>query len=180
MSSRRNHYEQAFEAYLSHRGTPFVAVEDVKHFAKERTGTKAFDYIVYPPDGRACLVDVKGRKAGRASPDGDCRQGNWVTRADVRDLVTWQSVFGEDFQAVFVFAYWLAWGTDAKSGPEAAFGGSLFRFAGRRYSYWLVPVCDYDKRQTRRSKRWDTVSVPTKEFREISRPLETAWSAAPC
>lgn len=180
VTARRSHYELAFESYLDHRGTPYVGVEDVRHFTKEYTGTKAFDYIVYPAGCKACLVDVKGRKSTIRAAGSDCRQRNWVTRDDVTGLLTWQEVFGPDFVATFVFAYWLAnWQPPLAAGPEAV-TPSCFSFAGRRYSFWVVSVADYSKQKKRLSTRWDTVSVPSEGFRRISRPLETSWPAAPC
>ena len=179
MTVRRSHYELAFETFLDQRGTPYVAVEDVRHFARKRTGTKAFDYIVYPASGRACLVDVKGRKS-TSSPGADCRQKNWVTRSDVSGLLIWQEVFSREYAAVFVFAYWLAGragGAGRKGGDR---DGSIFCFAGRRYDFWVVSVEEYAKHQKRLSKSWNTVSIPREVFRKISKRLETTWPAAPC
>ncbi len=180
MTVRRTHYELAFETYLDRRGNPYVAVEDVRHFAKKRTGTKAFDYIVYPPGGKACLVDVKGRKFTARSAGADCRQRNWVTRSDVSGLLTWQEVFGSDYVAMFVFAYWLARreGRGGKGKGEGETEG--FSFAGRRYSFWLVSVAEYAGHQKKLSKSWNTVSIPGAVFKRISKPLETSWPAAPC
>ena len=181
MTIRRSHYEHAFEAYLDRRGTPYVAVDDVRHFTKKRTGTKAFDYIVYPPVGPACLVDVKGRKSSAPSSRIDCRPKNWVTRRDVSGLLTWQEVFGPDYVAMFVFSYWLA-GQGAPSPRKGGEDGPTpsFCFAGRRYSFWLAPVADYAQHHKRLSKSWDTVSVPSEVFRQISRHLEAGWPEAPC
>ena len=180
MSVRRTHYELAFESYLDRRGTPCVAIEDVKHIAKGRAGAKIFDYIVYPSGGPPCLVDVKGRKSSSGGAKGDCRQRTWVTRADLEGLAAWQEVFGEDYRTAFVFAYWLVGdpGPSVEAGPERA--AEVWSFAGRRYSYWLVPAAEYAKHQRPLSKRWDTVSVPREVFRRISRRLETSWPAAPC
>ncbi|MCG8404613.1 MAG: HYExAFE family protein [Phycisphaerales bacterium] len=180
MAMRQSHYELAFEAYLSRRGTPCVVVEDVKHLAKPKTGAKIFDYIVYPPGETACIVDVKGRKSTRKSEKSDCRQKTWVTRADVEGLQAWQRVFGRDYLAMFVFAYWLA--EDSQSSEETGGGAEprTFAYAGRHYSFWLVPVAEYSMHQKRLSKSWDTVSIPREVFRSISRRLESSWPAAPC
>lgn len=180
MTVRRSHYELAFEAYLDRRGTAYVAVEDVRHFAKRRTGAKAFDYIVYPPGGAACLVDVKGRKTTTKSAEADCRQKNWVTRSDVSGLLTWQEVFGSDYVAMFVFAYWLAGREGASAGKGSGPASPSFCLAGRRYSFWLVSVAEYAKYQKRLSKSWNTVSIPRDVFRSISKRLEPSWPAAPC
>lgn len=176
MSIRRSHYELTFEAYLARRGTPCVAIEDVKHAAKAQAGAKLFDYIVYPPDGRACLVDVKGRKVVRSAAEGDVRQKTWVTRADLDGLHAWQEVFGPDYVATFAFVYWIT-GEEPLFPPE---GEETFVFAGRRYSFWLATLDDYVAHHKRRSAKWDTVWVPAEAFRSISRRLEALWPAAPC
>ena len=178
MSDRRSHYEIAFERYLDLRGTPYVAVEDVRRHAKGRLGTKSFDYIVYPPAGRACLVDVKGRKSVSAKDLSDCRQKNWVTRADVDDLQQWEKLFGPEFVGVFAFGYWLA---DPPGRERLPFADEdVFVLAGRRYSFWLVEVEAYARHHKQLSRRWDTVSIPRGIFSKISRRLEACWPAAPC
>ena len=181
MISRRSHYELAFEAFLNRRGTPFVAVEDVRHFVKGRIGLKAFDYIVYPATGPACLVDVKGRKCPGLVADGECRQKTWVTRADITGLLAWQSLFGSGYVATFVFAYWLA-GSAAAGDTESShrLRGPVLSLAGRRYSFWLVSAAEYADHQKCLSRSWDTVSVPRDVFRAISRPLANIWPASPC
>lgn len=179
MMVRRSHYEMAFEAYLNRRGVAYVAVEDVRHFVKGGLGCKAFDYIVYPTGGPACLVDVKGRKSTTAAA-GECRQKTWVTRADVNGLLAWENLFGQGFVGAFVFAYWLAGGEPTKDGGEGTVRRPNFVFAGRRYSFWLVPVAEYATHQKRLSKSWDTVAVPREVFRTITRPLGAVWASAPC
>lgn len=182
MGERRSHYELAFEALLNRRGTPFVAVEEVRHFVKGRLGAKAFDYIVYPAGGMPCLVDVKGRKLSATSARDDARSNNWITRGDLEGMETWQEAFGREYVTAFVFAFWLA-GDDAVGG-EGASNESVPRnvvsFAGRRYSFWIVRLSDYAQHQKQRSKKWDTVNIPTADFRRISTRLQTAWPAAPC
>jgi hypothetical protein len=181
MSSRRSHYELAFEAYLDRRGIAYVAVEEVRRFGAKDTGVKAFDYIVYPTGSKACLVDLKGRKSPISVPAKECRQKNWVTRADITGLLSWEQVFGPEYEAVFVFSYWLAAGkVSAVASAERQGDGDRFSFAGRPYSFWLVPVSAYSARAKRLSVRWDTVSVPREVFRQMSRPLAGAWPAAPC
>ena len=200
MKTRRSHYELAFEAFLDHRGTAYVPVEDVTAFLRSRAGAKAFDYIVYPPGQAAWLVDVNGRKSSMsAEGTTECRQKTWVTRGDLEGLLAWQRAFGEEFVAGFVFVYWLAGfesiaamsatgraavRTDADEAAGCRHGGSersnLFKLAGRSYRFWLVGIDDYRQHQKRLSVRWDTISVPRDAFREISRPVESTWPAAPC
>lgn len=178
MKVRRSHYELAFEAYMDRRGTPYVAVEEVRHLVKGRTGAKAFDYVVYPSVGPACLVDVKGRKFPQRSLNSDCRQKNWVTRSDVEGLLTWEKLFGEGYEGNFVFTYWLA--EEQGGSPPLFEDDDVLRFSGRRYRFWLAPVREYAKYHKRLSKSWDTVSIPKDQFLKMSRSLETVWPAAPC
>ena len=175
----RSHYELSFEALLNHRGTPYVSVEEVRRNMPGRVGIKSFDYIVYPPAGRACLVDVKGRKSP-VGPNCRGRLKNWVTQADVVGMGEWQSIFGSDFQAVFVFAYWLAptsAAQDAGLEPELPAG---WQFAGRSYAHFLIPLDFYARHARLLSKRWQTVSIPNERFAEAAIPLNEAWEAAPC
>lgn len=171
MSPRRTHYEMAFERYLDQRATPYVAVEDVRHVSSGRLGTKAFDYIVYPPGERAYLVEVKGRKSRLGRDATECRHKSWVSRADVDGLREWQRLFGPQFGTAFVFVYWLAgW-------PRDAYPDGL-TFVGRRYAFFVVDVPAYAAHQKPLSSRWQTVSVPVGVFRSISRPLDEAWPVA--
>lgn len=182
MAERRSHYELAFEALLNRRGTPFVAVEDVRHCIKGRLGAKTFDYVVYPSGGPAYLVDVKGRKLSAGVERPDARSNNWITRADLEGMQIWQEVFGKDYVTSIVFAFWLAGDEEAgdtSKSPLAA-GRSVVAFAGRRYSFWLVRLVDYARHQKQRSKKWDTITIPTEDFRRISTRLQAVWPAAPC
>lgn len=177
MIARRSHYEIAFERYLDLRGTPYVPVEDIRRRLRGSIGAKSFDYIVYPPGGPACLVDVKGRKTSHLADDGDCRQKTWVTRADASDLSEWQRIFGAGFVGMFAFGYWIA---DPRASDMLKTRGDVFDFGGRLYSFWLVAVDDYARHQKQLSKSWETVSIPRSVFQRISRRLESCWSAAPC
>lgn len=175
----RSHYELSFEALLNHRGTPFVSVEEVRRNVPGRVGIKSFDYIVYPPAGRACLVDVKGRK----TPVGPACRGrlkNWVTEADVAGLGEWQAIFGSDFQAVFVFAYWLAPTAAAQAGSPESDLPDGWHFAGRAYHHYVIPLDSYARHAQPLSKRWQTVAIPRERFIESAVRLADAWAAAPC
>jgi hypothetical protein len=172
---RRSHYELAFEALLNRRGTPFVSVEDVRRRVPGRTGIKCFDYVVYSPAGPACLVDVKGRKAVRMR-DGSWRLKNWVTRADLDGLAEWLGVFGDGFDAAFVFAYWLEAAADNRNDDS----DEKFILAGRLYEFRVIRLADYQGQERCISRRWETVAIPDLVFRSVSRPLEQYWVSAPC
>ncbi len=179
MTTRRSHYEMAFEAYLTRRGVAFTSVEDARPHVPGRLGLKTFDYIVYPSGGPPCLVDVKGRKSRLGTGSTDCRQKTWVTRADIEGLQAWEGVFGHEYRAMFAFAYWLA---DAPAGGDADWPEDWihFAFAGRCYSFWLVTLEDYLTGVSPLSQSWQTVAVPRTVFRSVSRPLPRIWPAAPC
>ena len=179
MKTRRSHYEMAFEAYLDQRGTPYVMIEDVRHFVKGRLGAKAFDYIVYPPGRRPCLVDVKGRKINAAPSEPDARSKNWVTRGDLEGLRAWQEVFGPEYEAMFVFGFWLAGGRGLEAQQPSLFG-PVTSLAGRIYSFWRVNLTDYARLSKLLSRRWDTLTIPTEDFRRLSERIDQAWPAAPC
>ena len=174
--NRRSHYEMAFERYLDERGTPYVPVEAVANHAHRQTAAKAFDYIVYPPGGRACLIEVKGRKAASKQAVQECRGNNWTTIEDVRGLITWKDVFGPDYDAAFVFGYWLA----SISVSESHKGPLDVRLAGRAYRFYLVPAEDDARHQKIRSRKWRTISIPTERFVQVTRPLSDCWPMAPC
>lgn len=179
MNTRRSHYEMAFESWLDQRGTPYVMLEDVRHFVKGRLGAKAFDYIVYPPGAKPCLVDVKGRKINATPSDPDARSKNWVTRADLDGLAAWQEVFGDEYEANFVFGFWLSGGRGVESAQPGLFG-PVTALAGRFYSFWRVRLSDYAGRSKLLSRRWDTLNIPTEDFKRISERIDQAWPAAPC
>jgi len=182
MGIRRSHYEIAFEACLNQRGTPFVAIEDVRYSVKGRLGAKVFDYIVYPAGGLPCLIDVKGRKVNsrqsdnRAEADSDLP--NWVTRGDLEGLQCWQEAFGADYAAGFVFAYWRV-GADGPAGQSSRRREGI-TVAGRTYTFHLALLAEYREHQRIRSPRWDTINIPANVFRRILQPIEKVWPAAPC
>jgi hypothetical protein len=169
-TTRRSHYENAFEHYLTARGVPFVAVSDVKRAVPGRLGIKAFDYIVYPASQPPCLIDVKGRKFARATGRVRRRWESWVTQADVDGLVRWREIFGEDFTAAFVFGYWLSNVAAPPDGPE------YHTLAGRLYGFWGVELENYRRFAKVRSVRWKTLDLPVEQFIRLAWPL-TRWDA---
>lgn len=165
VATRRSHYENAFEDYLTRHRVPYVAISDVRAAVPGRLGVKAFDYIVYPNGRPPCLVDVKGRKSvagpGRAARKWD----SWVTQGDVDGMTRWRELFGPDFSAAFVFGYWMdADGRNAE--PEQ------HTLVGRLYSFWCVEVPDYAGHSKVRSVRWKTVDLPSEQF------IRLAWPAS--
>ena len=135
------HYENAFESYLQARSMRYVRLDQVRKAVFSGSGIKSFDFIVYPEGGnRHLLVDVKGRKMPFEAYQKGVGTESWVTVDDVEGLKGWEEVFGEDYQAVFVFAYWLVRGGDGQEAGEPGLGWfeDLFSFAGRDYVFWVV------------------------------------------
>lgn len=179
MAQRRFHYEQAFEHYLRANRVPYVAVDEAKKAllpaagAREATNAsiKSFDFVIYTPD-RNLLIDVKGRmfgvskgQSGFGASVSNRRYESWVTQDDVDGLRYWQTLFGDDFEAIFVFAYCLR-----QQPPDALFE-EVFTHGGRWYALREVCLIDYCREMVPRSSSWATVHVPGETFARISRPF---------
>jgi len=166
MANRDNHYEAAFEAYLRSRQVPYVAVDEAKRsLASDGRSIKNLDFIVASASGVSWLVDVKGRRF----PSGEDQHyywKNWSTSDDVESLRRWEALFGEQFVGLFVFAYNIV-GDRAPLSAER-----LFEFRGALYGFVAVRLADYASAARPISPAWDTVAVPTAEFRRLARPVD--------
>lgn len=166
MANRDNHYEAAFEQYLRSRRVPYVAVDEAKRsLLSNGASIKSLDFIVSSPGETTWLVDVKGRRF----PSGDEQKQywkNWSTRDDLQSLAQWEELFGEGFCSLFVFAYDIL----GDRAPLAA--EQLFEHRGNLYGFVAVRLSDYAAHARRISPSWDTVAMPTAEFRRLARPME--------
>jgi hypothetical protein len=166
MANRDNHYEAAFEAYLRSRGVPYVAVDEAKRSVfSDGASIKSLDFIVSSPSGATWLVDVKGRRFP-AGEDQKQYWKNWSTRDDLDSLAQWERLFGETFRGLFVFAY------DVLGDRAPLPAEQLFEFRGSLYGFVAVRLADYADSAHQISPRWDTVAMPTADFRRVARPLE--------
>jgi hypothetical protein len=165
MASRSLHYEAAFEAFLHGRGIPYVSVDEAKRALFANTRLKSFGFVVYSKSGPNLLVDIKGRSHRKRGRSSKRSFDSWTTEQDVADLVEWEQVFGEGFKAVLAFVYWL----DA---PRVVEKG-MFQHRDRWYLLMGIDLAEYRNRMRRRSAKWETVSLPVKDFRSLARPLET-------
>lgn len=169
MAHRSIHYEAAFEDYLRARGCPYVAVDETKKAIFGAATIKSFDFLVYSESGPNLLVDVKGRKF----PDGIAgkKRGasraweNWITDQDADGLTQWEKIFGGDFKAVLVFAYWL------QGPPQRAPFQDVHLFRGKHYAFVGIPLADYLSASRRRSEKWGTINVPSAEFARSARDI---------
>jgi hypothetical protein len=162
MAHRNIHYEAAFEDYLRSKGVPYVAVDEAKKAIFAGASVKSFDFLVYSASGPNLLVDVKGRKFPDSTPGGKARASraweNWITRQDIEGLQEWQKVFGPDFRAMLVFAYWL------QGPPQRCPFADVHLFRQKHYAFVAVPLVDYLGSARPRSAKWQTMSVPSAVF----------------
>lgn len=165
MANRDNHYEAAFEEFLRRSGVPYVAVDEAKRsLMSDGASIKSLDFIVSAPRQTTWLVDVKGRRF----PSGDVQKQywkNWSTRDDLRSLAQWESLFGQNFRGLFVFAY------DVLGDRAPLPAEELFEFRGSLYGFIAVPLLDYAGHARPISPKWDTWAMPATEFRRFARPL---------
>jgi hypothetical protein len=166
MAQRRFHYDLAFEHYLRANAIPYVAVDEAKRALsgpkRSPHKLKNFDFVVYSKGDANLLIDVKGRK--HSGKTGRSMQ-NWVTEDDVHCLRQWSGIFGDGFNAAFVFLYWCD-----HQPPDALFH-EIFEFGARWYAVLAVRLGDYEKHMRPRSAKWKTVAIPTKAFDQHARPL---------
>jgi len=166
MANRDNHYEAAFEEYLRSRGVPYVAVDEARRsLLADGDSIKSLDFIVSAPGEITWLVDVKGRRF----PSGEEQKQywkNWSTRDDLRSLAQWEALFGENFCALFVFAYNIV-GQRAPLAPE-----QLFEHRGGLYAFLGIRLSEYAAYSHPISPSWDTVAMATADFRRLARPME--------
>jgi len=167
MAQRHIHYEAAFEDYVRSHGWPYVPVDEHRKAIFAGARVKSFDFIVYPPGEKAWLVDVKGRKFPYEGKGGRRFWENWVTRDDLAGLRSWESVFGDRFEPVLVFAYWLL--CASTDDPTT----SVHVFRNECYAFLAISAREYEANARRRSPKWDTVTVPRAAFRRLVTAVET-------
>jgi hypothetical protein len=165
MANRDNHYEAAFEAYLREHGVPYIAVDEARRSVMaDGQSIKSLDFIVASPGETTWLVDVKGRRF----PSGDETKQywkNWSPREDLASLARWEELFGASFRALFVFAYNIV-GDRAPLPAE-----QLFEHRGALYGFVAIELAEYADLCHPISPSWDTVAMPTAEFRRLARPI---------
>jgi hypothetical protein len=179
MTKRDNHYEAAFEAYLRARTIPYVAVDETRRSLTISANSdladptqqtlKSLDFIVSPLSlsGQrlgSWLVDVKGRRF----PTGSSKQywKNWSTADELRSLAHWESLFAGQFQSLLVFAYNVV-GDQAPLPAE-----QLFEFRGGLYGFLGIRLDHYAGWSKVLSPKWQTVTIPAKQFRALARPCD--------
>ena len=170
MSQTGTHYELAFESFLQRNGLAYVAVDQARKAVFSGVSLKSFDFIVYPRQGRKMLVDVKGRKLSWPTYSNGRLGQCWTTTDDIDSMRDWEQVFGCDYQAVFVFAYWLY----DKAMPTAPIEPipNIYYFQQRSYHFITADLSAYKLTMKPRSPKWKTVYVPAKPFKSITQPFD--------
>jgi hypothetical protein len=96
----RNHYERAFESWLSCSNIQYIVIDERKRSALGRAKLKSFDFLLYPSNGQIIIAEVKGRAFKGTSFARLAGFECWVTADDVDSLAKWQQVFGAGHTAV--------------------------------------------------------------------------------
>jgi hypothetical protein len=157
-----NNYERAFESWLRDNRIQYVSVDEQKRATFAHSRIKSFDFLLYPPNGRIIIAEVKGRTFKGTSLAKLTGLECWVTTEDIDGLTGWQKVFGPDHQAIFVFAYKI-------ENVDVDFDGrDFYDFARNRYLFFCVRLDDYRKFMKRRSPKWQTVTLPADKFRKCA------------
>jgi hypothetical protein len=163
---RHNHYEAAFADFLREHRVCHVAVDESRRSFLGEELVKSVDFIVTSEGGK-WVIDVKGRRYPGGPANHPRRVWeNWTTRADVQCSQQWAKRFGEDFQALFVFAYLL---TSAEVSPKEE--DTYWVWHGSGYLLRAIPVAVYAQQMRQRSPKWDTVCIPQAKFLALSQPL---------
>jgi hypothetical protein len=118
-------------------------------------------------------VDVKGRRFPSGDDVSRHYWKNWSTRDDLKSLAHWEALFGENFRGLFVFAYHIL--RDRAPLPAE----QLFEHRGELYGFVAVTLADYVAGCHQISPRWDTVAMPTDQFRQLARPMEDFLFSSP-
>ncbi len=159
------HYEAAFEDYIRSRGWPYLPVDEHKKAIFAGARIKSFDFLVYRPGKKPWLVDIKGRKFPYDGKGSKRYWENWVTRDDLEGLQKWEGVFGQDFETGLVFVYWLVGPSDREPSTD------IHVFRNECYAFLWISALDYAAHARQRSPKWDTLTVPSRTFRRLVRPL---------
>jgi len=160
-----NHYERAFEGWLIDNHIEYVTIDEHKRATLGQSDIKSFDFLLYLPDGKIIIAEVKGRTFKGTSLAKLAHLECWVTAEDIEGLVKWQQIFGEGHQAIFVFAYKI-------ENIDVDFDGrDVYDFDANRYLFFCVKLDDYRRFMVRRSPKWRTVTLPADKFRQYATQL---------
>ena len=161
-----NHYERAFESWLVDNRIKYVRADEYKNTKSGKSKIKSFDFLVYPPNQKTIIAEVKGRRFKGSSFENLKGFECWVTAEDVDGLSAWQQIYGEGHSAVFVFTYRI------ESVDVDYDGRAVYVFEGGRYVFFAVRLGDYRKFMRRRSGKWKTITLPADKFRRCALQMQ--------
>jgi hypothetical protein len=166
---RHNHYEAAFAAFLRDRRVCHVAVDETRRSYEEGDASiKSVDFVVQGKLGERYVVDVKGRRFPGGTKEQPKRTWEcWATRQDVIDARRWAAQFGANYQALFVFSYYIV-----SAQMPAHNRDTLWSWQDKHYILRAVPVNEYAQAMRVRSNKWGTVYLQTADFHRLVRPLQ--------
>ena len=160
-----SHYERAFERWVRDRRTPCLPVRQVRRASDSDGPIKSFDFLVHAGDNHY-IVDVKGRRFPQVSKGRETWWENWVHLADVEGLLAWETHFGDGYTSLLVYCYWL------QVPPSGETVRKTITIDGRDYLLVGVPVRTFAENCRRRSARWKALSIPSRKFTSLIRPIE--------
>ena len=91
---------------------------------------------------------------------------NWSPNEDLDSLMRWEGLFGDRFRGLFVFAY------DVLGDRSPLPAEQLFEHRGKLYGFVAVRLSDYAAGARCISPSWDTVALPSADFRRLATPLD--------
>jgi hypothetical protein len=165
-----NHYEKAFENWLIDNRIDYVSAADQHKPVFEQSSLKSFDFLLCPATGKKIIAEVKGRHFKGTTLAGLARLECWVTTDDVDGLADWQKTLGQDYDAIFIFAY------KAQNIDVDFDGRDIFDFNDGRYLFLAVRLADYIKYMKQRSPKWKTVTLPAENFRLCATPVKQLFA----
>ncbi|MBN2020930.1 MAG: HYExAFE family protein [Sedimentisphaerales bacterium] len=169
--SAPNHYERAFENWLIENQVEYVPAAEQHKPVYEQSNLKSFDFLLCPASGKKIIAEVKGRRFKGTTFAGLSRLECWVTTEDVDGLAAWQKILGEDYDAMFFFAY-------KSQNVDVDFDGrDTFEYDNGRYLFFAVRLADYIKYMKQRSPKWKTVTLSAEKFRLCAKPVTALVSS---
>lgn len=170
MTRRYILYERVFEDFLRSHGIPYLAVDEAKRTLVGDLAIKSADFVVHAPKGDHLIVDVKGKQFPYEHEGCRTYWESWVHAEDLEGLGAWESLFGQGFQALLVFVYWIKRLADPH--VDGDLFATLHRYEGRDYALMAIDRLAYCRRFRARSRRWKAVDVARADFQDALRPFD--------
>lgn len=159
------HYERAFETWLRDRKIPYLSVEQLRRSSDREGPIKNFDFLVHC-GSRHYIVDVKGRRFPQTSRGRETWWENWIHYGDLEGLFAWEKHFGEGYEGLLVYCYWLQLPACDESVTRTA------SVDGRDYLIVAIEAKRFAENCRKRSAKWQALSIPAKTFTSLIRPID--------